>query len=915
MPEKSRTEYSARNTTVAIIGRLTAIFLGFITRVVFTHTLSEDYVGVNGLFTDIINVLSLSELGIGTAITYALYKPISEGNIEKQKSLMLLYRHFYRIVAGVVLICGLLVIPFMDILIKDTPNIEHLTPIYIMYLSNSVLSYMLIYKKTLVDAHQLSYIGVLYQTVFLIIQDALQIGILFITHNYYLFLLCLILCTLGSNICISKKADSLYPYLRDKNIEKLSKEECKGIFANIRAMMMHKVGNVAVNNTDNLLLSALVGTLSVGRYSNYYLIIGSVRQILQQMFQGITASVGNLGVEEEKGRIRKIFEASFFLGQWVYGLAAICIYQCIDAFVGFSFGTQYIFDKNITLILCINFYLTGMRQPTLVFRDSMGLFKYDRYKSLAEAAINIAVSLVLGKIYGTAGIFIGTMISTVTTSLWVEPYMLYKHKLETSFLKYFIRYFLYALITGLLWWGENILCVQIQGNVIVTCFMRFFVCFALTNAAYLMIYHRTEEFKLLWNKGMGIVRSRFSKNRKGNSSVSIKNNSEFFLPDEEKLLELLDASLNGRKIKKAEISDGVLDLAEKHGALPLLFPVVESNERVRGSAYACTLSNYRLLFLSKYLINLLTSNDIEVVLLKGAGTASYYPVPEYRKSGDVDLLLLNSDRLKDCKRVLGNAGFSLQEDQLALHHLSFESKDKIEIEVHTMLAEPFDNGMINRYLEDALAECKTEIEVRDIMGIKLPVLKDGFHAYELLLHMLQHFLRSGFGIKLLCDWTVLWNHGINNTESLKYERLVKESGLCGVSDAITRSCIKYLGLKKEFAPKLFSPEYEEHDLEFIFMKEILEAEEFGKSGKDRMVGLRSNSASSFMIEFHHQMHLNFPRCGKCFLLWPILWIVTLFRFLYNNRTIRKTSAGKILKKAGKRGKIIEYLQLWEKIRK
>lgn len=147
--EKSRTEYSARNTTVAVISKVLAILMGYITRVVFTRTLSESYVGINGLFTDILNVLSLSELGMGTAITYALYRPIADGDIEKQKSLMQLYRRLYLIVASVVLVTGLSIIPFMDILIKDGQNIEHLTLIYLMYLANSAISYLLIYKKTL----------------------------------------------------------------------------------------------------------------------------------------------------------------------------------------------------------------------------------------------------------------------------------------------------------------------------------------------------------------------------------------------------------------------------------------------------------------------------------------------------------------------------------------------------------------------------------------------------------------------------------------------------------------------------------------------------------------------------------------------------------------------------------------------
>lgn len=506
MAEKSRTEYSARNTTVAVGARMVAILMGYLARVVFTHTLSEEYVGINGLFTDILNVLSLSELGVETAITYALYKPISEGNIEKQKSLMKMYQRFYYVVSGIVLIGGLLVIPFMDVLVKSQMPVEHLVAIYLMYLLNSVLSYLMIYKRTLIDAHQLGYIGVLYQTVFLLIQYVAQIGVLLLTGNFIWYVGIMITCLILKNFFISRKADRMYPYLRDKDVQKLPKEEKSTIYHNIRAMLMHKIGNVLVNNTDNLLLSSIVGLVSVSCYSNYFLIIGSVRQVLNQIFQGITASVGNLGVEESRERIKKIFEASFFIGQWVFGLASICLYELIDFVVGFSFGKQYVFTKDVTLVLCINFYLTGMRQAILVFRDSMGLFWYDRYKFLAEAFINLSVSVILGRYMGTVGIFLGTMVSTVTTSLWIEPYVLYKYRLKITSKFYFLRYALYASVTFLLWAGEDFLCRQITGSPWKACILRLVICVTVTNLVYFVLYCRTREFKLLLGKARAILR-------------------------------------------------------------------------------------------------------------------------------------------------------------------------------------------------------------------------------------------------------------------------------------------------------------------------------------------------------------------------------------------------------------------------
>lgn len=510
METKSRTEYSARNTTVALVSRLTAIVMGYLLRVVFTHTLSESYVGVNGLFVDIIQVLSLSEMGVGTAITFALYRPIAEGDTEKQKSLMLLFRKFYRVVAVIVAVGGALLIPFMDVFIKDYENVEHLTLIYILYLINTVCSYLLIYKKTLMDAHQLLYIGTFYQTMSWVLQDVLQIAALILWHDFILFLLINIATTVLCNVCISVRANRLYPYLKDRQVAPLPEKEKKAIFSNIRAMLMHKVGTVIVNNTDNLLLSAFVGLASVGGYSNYYLLIGSVRQMLNQVYQGITASVGNLGVTEEEGHIQQVFEAAFFIGQWMYGFAFICLYELLNPFIEISFGKQYVFPEITVFVLCLNFFLNGMRNATLTFRDSMGLFWYDRHKAIAEAVLNLGISLLLVNWLGMTGVFLGTLFSMALTSLWVEPYVLYKHGFHQSCLSYFIRYFMYAAVIGVGWYATDLLCRElamlgIQGVMQVLA-ARLIVCLLVPNLWFFIVYGRSREFRFLLVKAKSLAR-------------------------------------------------------------------------------------------------------------------------------------------------------------------------------------------------------------------------------------------------------------------------------------------------------------------------------------------------------------------------------------------------------------------------
>lgn len=395
-----------------------------------------------------------------------------------------------------------------------------------------------------------------------------------------------------------------------------------------------------------------------------------------------------------------------------------------------------------------------------------------------------------------------------------------------------------------------------------------------------------------------------------------------FLPEIKLLLYLLRGSLaagNDPDPDGTSLVDWneLCSVARQHGVLALLYDplTVRSDlpeavkDTVTKYARRIVQQSYRLLFLTKYLAEKMENAGLPVVVLKGVGTAAFYPVPEFRKSGDVDLLLADRSYLDRACEILQECGLVRMKEQHALHHVAFCTKDGIEVEIHTLLAEPFDHDKINHYLEKRLKKIGENVTNVDCMGVTLPILSGAYHAYELLLHMLQHFLRRGFGLKFLCDWVVFWNRTWPCEEQEKYKALVRESGLKNFSDIVTCTCVRYLGLKKERIAWMDLPE--ENGVEADFLKEILEAEEFGKSESDRMVALRNEGPVEYVREFHHQMHLNFPRIGRCFLLWPVLWGITLVRFLRNNRKIRGVSTRSILKKAGQRGRLIAKMRLWK----
>lgn len=405
--------------------------------------------------------------------------------------------------------------------------------------------------------------------------------------------------------------------------------------------------------------------------------------------------------------------------------------------------------------------------------------------------------------------------------------------------------------------------------------------------------------------------------------VAKKNRTEYptvdIRPEQQQLLRLLSAVLSGKEnpaLEKDTDWETLCLLAGKHGVLPLLYEVMEANptlppvqrEEIVRAARIAVRQSYRILFLCKYLVKNMEAAGIPVAVLKGVGTASFYPVPEIRKIGDVDLLLLDRGKLEQAKGVLTCCGFKQAKEQISLHHVVYLTPEGIEMELHTMLAEPFDNHEVNRYLERRVEDCRHNVVQADCMGIALPILNMGYHAYELLMHMLQHFLYSGFGLRLLCDWVVFWSLEVPTEEKKKYLTLVEESGVRGFSDMITMVCCAYLGLdRKKIEWMGIVGEYDVQS----FLGDILEAEEFGKSTEDRMVMMRGDSVWDYIREFHHQMHLNFPRGSRHILCWPVMWILTLIRFLRNNRKIRHVSAFSVLKKAGQRSRIMEQIKLWK----
>nr|WP_317279569.1 oligosaccharide flippase family protein [uncultured Fusobacterium sp.] len=494
----SRIENTLKNMFSGLIAQIIVLVMNFINRTIFIKFLGVEYLGLSGLFSNILSMLSLAELGVGVAISFSLYKPLAQKDIRKIKALMNFYSKAYHLIGIVILVLGICLIPFLDFFIKEKPNIKNFILIYMLFLGNSVISYFFTYKRSLLSADQKEYINIINRTIFMIIQSIVQFLVLIVFRNYIVYLLVVIICTLISNIEISIKCNRMYPFLK-KNKENLNKSETKILLKYVGAQMSHKVGGIVVNGTDNILITSLLknGLVIVGLYSNYLLIINAVRNIINMFFLSVTASVGNLNAEENKEKSKQIFNNIFFLNMFFYGVTSNCIFNLINDFIRIWLGEKYILSLDIVIVIVINYFITGMRQSCITFNTTLGLFWNDRFKPWIEAIINLIVSIILIKYFGFIGILLGTLISTLVTSFWIEPFILYKNGFKEKLTEYFKKYIKYTLIIGALTYITYVITNLIVVNSFIQWVLKGTFIFFISIFLIILIFNKTAEIKEL----------------------------------------------------------------------------------------------------------------------------------------------------------------------------------------------------------------------------------------------------------------------------------------------------------------------------------------------------------------------------------------------------------------------------------
>lgn len=469
--------------------------LGFVCRIIFVRCLSADYLGVNGLFTNILSMLSLAELGVGSAIVFALYKPLAENDEEKIASLMKMYSKAYRAIGTLIATVGLLLMPFIGFIIKEQPNIsESIYLLYAINLFNTASSYFFSYRISLLIASQRNYIVSGINYIVTIIQSGVQMVFLLVFRNYVGYLLIQTAATLIYNLIITRVAVKQFPFIANKKAKPLEKEEKRKLFANVRDLMFYKVSGALVNCTDNILITFFNGLTTTGIASNYTLLVNTLNSILNQIFSGLTASIGNHNASESAEKQYEMFSFLNMMNFWFFGWAALGILFCSSDLVRLLFGKSYVLPLEIPLVLSLNFYTFGVVSVIGTYKDTLGLFHYGRYIQLITGLLNIVLSIILGKIWGVFGIFAATVISRMCTHLWYTPYAVFRYGFKKSVGLYWRRYAFYLLLLGV----AGLLCSIVFGFIpkvgIGWVLLKILICSLIVNAVFILGLHKSSEF-------------------------------------------------------------------------------------------------------------------------------------------------------------------------------------------------------------------------------------------------------------------------------------------------------------------------------------------------------------------------------------------------------------------------------------
>lgn len=503
MNSESRSLNSLRNLVIGVGSQVIILLLMFVGRTIFINVLGAEYLGVNGLFTNILSILSLAELGIGNVMIYSLYKPIAENDKATICVLLNYYKNIYRKIAIVILILGLCVVPFLDKIVNSDIPVTSVILYYILFLANSVVSYLVVYKSALINADQKIYIIKVIQTIVIIIKEIAQIIILLTTKSFILYLSILIISTILNNVFLNWKANKLYPFIKLPSPP--TKIDTNTIKENIKAVFIYKIGVVLMNNTDNILISILIGTVYVGYYSNYSLLVTTVMTVVGIIIQSLFSSLGNMNASGDMVKSYKFFNGLVLFFHWLSAFCALSFLLVFNDFITVWIGEKYLLDINVVLAIVLNFYIQNIINPVWMYRETMGLFNQIKYIMIIAAILNLVFSILLGLQWGMTGIILSTVIARLMTTVWYEPRLLYRLKFKQPIRNYWIRQIKYSIITIIAIYISVLMTKNMPVSFLNIC-IKIFIGFLVVSVLFLITNFKSEEFRMLKGYALRILK-------------------------------------------------------------------------------------------------------------------------------------------------------------------------------------------------------------------------------------------------------------------------------------------------------------------------------------------------------------------------------------------------------------------------
>lgn len=491
--QMTRTENSTKNMFTAFFNQILVILFRFVTRSVFIKCLGEQFLGINGLFSNILTLLSLADLGIGTALVYSLYKPIVDKDEERQIVIVNYLKKVYTVIGLVIITIGLLMVPFLRYIIDEEVNYINLNLVFLIYIFQTASSYLFFasYNEFL-GANQKSYISNKINNIITVFSNIVQILVLSVFKNFYLYLITIIFFNILQAAIISKKTKQMYPFIKNNLTTSLTKEEKKSIFRDCGSLLIYRINYVVLTATDNVIISKYLGLATVGLYSNYVMITNSIVNVLSTFFNSITASIGNLHASKEEDKDYFIFKLINFITVVFFGIFSIGICVLINDFIILWIGEEYLLSNLFVVIVSINLYIEGLRKFLATYRTSYGLFKKARLVPIIGMITNIVVSIILVKRIGIFGVLIGTFISNLISFMWYDPYIIYKNVFKKSPLEYYFRNVLYFGLFVVIGYICKLLCDLIAINGILGFIIHGLICVFVPSIIIIILYYKSE---------------------------------------------------------------------------------------------------------------------------------------------------------------------------------------------------------------------------------------------------------------------------------------------------------------------------------------------------------------------------------------------------------------------------------------